>query len=170
MEPESSIDPWMEGQQVLPRLTHDLVLLSVVTLTLGLSACGGRVDVGSGYGPVTRELLIGAEYHHPTGGKYGHLDWDFRETEFRLTTDADALPPALVEAIAGTDEPAREVTGEWELAGETLTFSNITLDRTTEFAGQTTARIFFTGVIRIQIAGTQYVFNQARPDQTSDSE
>lgn len=132
-------------------------------VVLCIAACSPPIPTGSGYGPVSKEMLVGADFSHPAGGvKYGKLNWEFSETEFMITTDGDSLPPGLVEAIAGEPLQAKQIEGTWDMQGEVLLISNVTIDDVDDVPGERSLRIFFTGVIRIQIPGTQYVFSHAR--------
>lgn len=137
--------------------------LSFTTVVLGvcISACSPRVPTGSGYPPVSKEMLIGTTYSHRTGREDWNLTWTFSETEFVIKAVGESLPPDLVEAIAGTQQAAKQLNGTWDLLDESLLISKVKIDEETEVAGERSTRIFFTGVIRVQTLGAQYVFEQA---------
>ncbi len=144
----------IDGKMVFLALKGASLILAV-----GFAACAPQVPAGSGYRPVSQEMLVGAKLHHPTGGDDGKLDWVFSAQEFVITTEGDSLPPGLVEALTGELPVAKKITGTWDLQDEVMTISNVKIDDTIEVAGKRTLRTFFTGVIRIQIPGVQYVFS-----------
>lgn len=127
-----------------------------------IAACSPSIPTGSGYPPIGKEMLIGAEYSHRTGREDWKLTWTFSETEFVIKADGDSLPPDLVESITGTRQAAKQVNGTWDLVDESLLISDVKTNEETEVAGERSARIFPTGVIRIQTSDAQYVFSQAR--------
>ena len=134
---------------------------AAVMTVLSIVACSQPIPTGGGYPPVSKEMLIGAEYSHRTGREDYKLTWTFSETKFAITSTDDTLPPDLVEAFTGMQRQAMQITGTWDLHDETLLISNIKIDDETEVVGERSVRIFFTGVIRVQTSGAQYVFNHA---------
>ncbi len=139
-------------------LHHALRLTAVVTV-LSFTACSPPIPTGSGYPPVIKEMLIDAEYSHRTGGEDWELTWSFSETEFVITATDDFLPPDLVETVTGNQQQAKQLNGTWDLQDEVLLISNVMIDNETEVVGERSARIFPTGVIRIQTSDAQYVFS-----------
>jgi hypothetical protein len=143
------------------RLHHAFRLTAVATV-LSITACSPPLPTCSGYPPISKEMLIDAEYSHRTGGEDWELTWTFSETEFVITATDDFLPPDLVETVTGNQQQTKQLNGTWDLQDEVLLISNVMIDNETEVIGERSARIFPTGVIRIQTSGAQYVFSPSR--------
>ena len=136
--------------------------LAAAMAVICIAACSPPIPTGGDYPPVSKEMLIGAEYSHRTGREDWKLTWTFSDTEFVIKADGESLPPDLVESVTGMQEQAKQLKGTWDLAGEKLLVSDVKIDEETVVAGERSARIFPTGVIRIQTSEAQYVFSPAR--------
>ena len=143
------------------KVRYEVQLVTSV-MVICMAACSPPgPPAGSGYRPISKSMLIGAEYSHRTSREDWNLTWTFSETEFVITATKGSLPPDLVEAITGMQQNAKHITATWGLHDETLLISNVKIGDETEVAGERTVRIFFTGVIRVQTTGAQYVFSHA---------
>ena len=141
---------------------HQVLRLTAAMVVTCIAACSPPTPTGSGYPPVSKKMLIGAEYNHRTGREDWELTWTFSESGFVITADGDSLPPDLVESVTGKQQLAKQLNGTWDLQDEALLISNVKIDDEADVAGKRSTRIFPTGVIRIQTSDAQYVFSPAR--------
>jgi hypothetical protein len=100
-----------------------------------LSGCDGLQSekdpvTGGDYGPVTTEMLTGATLNGRTGRdrSFGDLQWTFEEDTFQITAGKNGLPPVLAECLLPAGVTASEISGQWTVANDVITFSQIVAD------------------------------------------
>lgn len=139
--------------------------LRLLILFLALTGCDDRnkiVETGGNYGPVTREMLIGASYIGRTGkGSQGEdLTWTFEASTFRIKAGASGIPAELSQYLLPEGVIADEIQGDWSVQNDVITFTNIQADGTLIPQKPRNLKTMFTGVLRI-VAGRQYKFRRA---------
>jgi len=155
----------MKQSQMQSLRTHGpaVVVLSLIVL----SGCNPKDEervTGGDYGPVTHDMLNGASLRFITGRDetYNDLAWSFDESNFLITAGANGLPPVLAGSLLPEGLEATEIAGNWTVADDVITFTNITADGVATDQEPRQLETMFTGVLRIQ-AGPQYVFDRRQP-------
>jgi hypothetical protein len=113
--------------------------------------------VGGDYGPVAAEQLRGRHSVVATGTSGARFVWEFTDDRFKVTGDGGTIPDDAVVTFLGGRQRAGLIEGRWALADRELTLSGITADGKAGYP-DVTLRPFLTPVLRVDLAGTQYVF------------
>ena len=125
---------------------------------------GEIMETGGNYGPVTPDMLAGAILRFRTGrdDTYDDLAWTFDVETFQITAGKNGLPPVLAGLLLPAEVEATEITGNWSVDNDVITFTNITADGVPTDQEPRQLETMFTGVLRIE-AGPQYVFDRGQP-------
>ena len=115
------------------------------------------VQLGGDYGPVSAEQLRGRHSVFATGTSGAKFVWEFTGDRFKVTGDAGPIPDDAIVTFLGERQPAEVIEGRWALADRVLTLTGITADGKGGYK-DVTLRPFRTPVVRVDLAGTQYVF------------
>ena len=141
-----------------------------------LSGCDGLQSeknpvTGGDYGPVTTEMLAGATFNGRTGPdrSFDDLQWTFQEDTFQITAGKNGLPPVLAESLLPAGVTASEISGQWSVADNVVTFTQIKADGKDVDQLPRTLKTMFTGVLRIS-AGPQYKFTRRSAQQMSSQD
>lgn len=164
----------MNQQKPTGRVLCELLAPALaVAILAALAGCNGSRDpdppvevleTGGDYGPVTPDMLAGARLRFRTGrdDTYDDLSWTFDEETFRITAGVNGLPPVLAGRLLPEEVEATEITGNWSVDKDVITFTNITADGVHTNQEPRQLETMFTGVLRIE-AGPQYVFDRGQP-------
>ena len=165
-------DPYRGWPRWLAMVTHCAVLVSAICLggCDGLQSQGNPVT-GGGYGPVATEMLTGATFSGRTGRdrSFDDLQWTFEEDTFQITAGKNGLPPVLAESLLPSGVTASEISGQWTVANDVITFSQIVADSKDVDQLPRTLKTMFTGVLRIS-AGPQYKFTRRSTQQMNSQD
>lgn len=136
----------------------------ILSVCLMFSGCGWSPPVpapvtGGDYGPVTPDMLAGATFNGRTGRdrSYDDLQWTFQDKTFLITAGKNGLPPVLASRLLPEGMEATEISGQWSLFNDVITFTEIKADGNATDQPPRTLDAMFTGVLRIE-AGSQYKF------------
>ncbi len=108
---------------------------------------------------MTSGMLAGATLAGRTGRDktFDDLQWTFQENTFQITASKNGLPPVLAERLLPQGVDASEISGQWTVADDVITFTEIRADGEVVDQPPRTLQTMFTGVFRI-VAGPQYKF------------
>lgn len=159
--------PW-----VLAIVTRCAMLVAAINF----SGCDGLQSeknpvTGGDYGPVTTEMLTGATFNGRTGRdrSFDDLQWTFQEDTFQITAGKNGLPPVLAESLLPEGVIASEISGQWTVANDVVTFTQIKADGKDVDQFPRTLKTMFTGVLRI-VAGPQYKFTRRSAQQMNSAD
>lgn len=149
-------------------LAVSLAGLSLLVLFVGCERLAEQREervTGEDYGPVTHDMLAGASLRFRTGrdDTYDDLTWTFTEDTFQIRAGANGLPPVLSRRLLPEGVEATEITGNWSVESDVITFTDITADGVLTDQEPRQLKTMFTGVLRIE-AGPQYVFDRGQSE------
>ena len=136
--------------------------MSLFVVALVVASCSGPatpppIQIGGDYGPVTAEQLQGKHSCFATGTSGAKFAWDFDGDRFKITGDGAAIPEDALLTFLGRRQASEVIEGRWRLVDRTLILTEITADGKGDFK-DVTLHPFRTPVVRVDLAGTQYVF------------
>lgn len=146
----------------------EIRVLLALTICLAASGCDSTKqeevrETGGDYF-VTHEMLAGAKFIRCTGrsDRYDDLQWAFQEEMFLITAGKNGLPPSLLDRLLPKDMKPTEISGNWAVANDRITFTEIKADGDLVEQPPRVLKTMNTPLLRIE-AGEQFIFSKG-PD------